>query len=418
MKVKFLYALLGISILFLIITSFRNLAFLGLSYDEVLFVNASLLKNPETFISRQIFGIPLMVWDYIGALKSWIYYPIFKIFGVNNYSIRLPTLMLLLVNLYLIYAITSKYFVKSKVLGLLIVLATDLSFVNCQVIDHGPSAIETFLKLLIIYFISRSTDKSNYLKIGILLFLGLFNKLNFIWFINSLFGFLVIMEVIKISSKKPEFTYWEAFRQSNLLRIVVYFGVLVTYMLVIFKLQHLQTERPTDLAGWILQLKTQITTIAETFISFRYYNYLGWTRPHYIILMVAYVGLAAVILMNFFWLITGKIKTNQPIFFGMVISFLIALQILATKVAGNVWHVLMIYPFLHLVIINTAYIITRKAEKFGKALFLGFILIWFGYNIKTQMDFQKGLDSENTFALYQPQINNLIEITQSMPERE
>jgi hypothetical protein len=418
MKVKLLFTLLGISIVFLIVTSFRNLAFLGLSYDEVLFVNASLMKDPNTFISRQIFGIPIMVWDHIGALKSWIYYPIFKIFGVSNYSIRIPTLMLLLVNLYLTYEIAIKYFNKSKVLGLIIVLSTDLSFVNCQVIDHGPSAIETFLKLLVIYFISRSTDKSNFLKIGIFLFLGLFNKLNFIWFINSLFGYFVIIEILKIVSNKSETTYWEAFKKGNLPKITVCFAVLAVYMLLIFKVQHLQTERPTDLSGWLLQFKTQLTTIAETFTSFRYYNYLGWTRPHHIILTVAYIGLTTVILINLFWLFTKKIKTNQPIFFALVISFLIALQILATKVAWNVWHVLMIYPFLHLVIINTAYIITRKTGKMGRYLFLSFILIWFGYNIKTQIDFQKGLNSEKTFALYQPQIKNLIEITQAMPQHE
>src|ERR1039458_2521284 len=62
----------------------------GLQADETLFVNAAKLRIPGEFITHQIDGIPIMVFPYIGALKSWIYAPIFSLFGSSPLTIRLP----------------------------------------------------------------------------------------------------------------------------------------------------------------------------------------------------------------------------------------------------------------------------------------------------------------------------------------
>ena len=51
----------------------------GLQYDETLFVNAATLRIPGFFLLHQFLGIPLSVYPYIGALKSWIYSPLFSL---------------------------------------------------------------------------------------------------------------------------------------------------------------------------------------------------------------------------------------------------------------------------------------------------------------------------------------------------
>src|SRR5688500_501081 len=66
----------------------------GLYYDEMLFVNGATGGRIDMFINKRFMGIPVFLMDYIGALKAWIYYPIFAIFGVNTWSVRLPAIFI------------------------------------------------------------------------------------------------------------------------------------------------------------------------------------------------------------------------------------------------------------------------------------------------------------------------------------
>ena len=66
----------------------------GLYYDEALFVNAASGGVTDLFIYKRLFGFPIMLMPYIGALKSWLYFPIFKFFGINFVTIRLPAVLL------------------------------------------------------------------------------------------------------------------------------------------------------------------------------------------------------------------------------------------------------------------------------------------------------------------------------------
>jgi hypothetical protein len=416
MKLRYLFNLLFVSIVFIIFISIRNLTFLGFSYDELLFVNASILKNNETFISASWKGIPIMVFDYIGALKSWLYYPIFAIFGVNNYSIRLPTMGILGLNLYLIYIIGIKYFDKSLILCLLIILSTDLSFVNLHVIDHGPSALETLLKLLCLYFISLKNDPSKLIKILIVLLLGVFNKLNFIWFVNALFIFYWFHYLIILYRQKKDSIYQIRHIEIKPTHVIFTFLLTVIFFIAIYKIQGIKSESPSDLSGFLSQIANHLSIIAETFINFSYYYNLGWHRPHFILLNLAYVFLFTILGLNIYWIITKRIKYNHPIFFVFVIAVLITIQIAITKQAKNVWHIVMLYPFVQLVILYSLQLISEQFGKFSQKLFYGMLFIWLGYNVKTQIGFQKSLSNESYFYLYQPEIANLIKFTNNQKE--
>src|ERR1700733_8526630 len=59
----------------------------GIQADEILFV-APFLKATTPLYSWH--GIPIMCMDYIGSLKSWLYFPVFRLWPVNVWSIRLP----------------------------------------------------------------------------------------------------------------------------------------------------------------------------------------------------------------------------------------------------------------------------------------------------------------------------------------
>jgi len=80
-KKRVSYAVLGVCIAFFIgICTFR-IAYPGVQYDEILFANIALGANADHFVIR-ILGIPLFTMPYLGALKAYLYYPIFGVFGV------------------------------------------------------------------------------------------------------------------------------------------------------------------------------------------------------------------------------------------------------------------------------------------------------------------------------------------------
>ncbi len=91
---------------------FFSLTFLelpGLQYDEVNFANAALGRVEDSFIawSYEAFGnrLPLMVMNYIGAVKSALYAPIFHFWGVSANTARLPVVLIGLLTLLFSYAL-------------------------------------------------------------------------------------------------------------------------------------------------------------------------------------------------------------------------------------------------------------------------------------------------------------------------
>src|SRR5206468_3796896 len=75
----------------------------GLYYDELAFVNAAQGAPDNTFIYMRLGPVPLLVFPFIGALKAWIYTPIFGLFGVSALTIRLPVILIAAVTLLIFY---------------------------------------------------------------------------------------------------------------------------------------------------------------------------------------------------------------------------------------------------------------------------------------------------------------------------
>ncbi len=208
----------------------------GVQYDELLFVNAASEERVDnSFIFKEIAGVPVLLMHYIGALKSYIYYPIFKLFGVNVWSIRLPVILITFLSLLLISRISYKVFNWQLSLLILFFLIIDPSFIYMTRLDVGPNVFELFLKCASLFLFYRYfvEGRSNYyLVIGLLLLgLGLFNKLNFIWFINAIYGTTIIINVKKIkktiieNNKRLLFAYW---------LIIVAFFIYLGYFLFVY----------------------------------------------------------------------------------------------------------------------------------------------------------------------------------------
>ncbi|MDG2307681.1 MAG: glycosyltransferase family 39 protein [Candidatus Binatia bacterium] len=161
----------------------------GLLYDEVLFVNASLGGLNETFIHLRVWGVPVLLMAYIGALKAWLYAPVFWIWGVSPESIRIPALLLFAASLYVNARLASMLFGRFLGLVFLLALATDPALFFASRLDLGPNAMMSLMKALGLLLLFRwIRSPSNRLLAGLLLVLGLgvFDKLNFAWFVIGL----------------------------------------------------------------------------------------------------------------------------------------------------------------------------------------------------------------------------------------
>ncbi len=90
---------------FFILLSIYNISYPGLNYDELFFTNAALGDLDGSFVGQKIWNIPLYLMEYIGASKAWLYYLIFKIFGLSVTSIRIPVIIISSFGLFLYFKI-------------------------------------------------------------------------------------------------------------------------------------------------------------------------------------------------------------------------------------------------------------------------------------------------------------------------
>ncbi|MFZ2087670.1 MAG: hypothetical protein WAU47_03765, partial [Desulfobaccales bacterium] len=92
---KFLYTISpAILILIYLFLTLAKINHPGVQYDEILFGNAAVGMVDNSFVVFKIGNFPIMLMSYMGALKAYLFYPIFKIFGVSVYSIRIPMIII------------------------------------------------------------------------------------------------------------------------------------------------------------------------------------------------------------------------------------------------------------------------------------------------------------------------------------
>jgi 4-amino-4-deoxy-L-arabinose transferase-like glycosyltransferase len=171
----------------------------GPQYDETNFVNAAMGKEHAAFClwEPEIFGrrLPLMIMSYIGAVKPALYAPIFKLFGGNATTVRLPVVVVGFFTLLISYALFRRMFDRRTAVISLLLFATDPTFIFGNKLDWGPVSLMLFLEMASLYFVWRWIEEGNrrFLAIaGLLLGLGLYNKIIFGWFLAALFTSLLL----------------------------------------------------------------------------------------------------------------------------------------------------------------------------------------------------------------------------------
>ena len=168
----------------------------GYYYDEVIFVPVALRVlgqcDVDAAVTMQAGCLPLMqTLGYVGAIKAWLHAPVFAAFGINVWTVRLPSILVGAAALFVLWRFAKRELGVAWALLLLALLATDPVLVNHARLDWGPQMIATLARVASLAALWRwlQTGRMHWLvTLCVALLVGFFDKLNFVWVIAALAG--------------------------------------------------------------------------------------------------------------------------------------------------------------------------------------------------------------------------------------
>jgi 4-amino-4-deoxy-L-arabinose transferase-like glycosyltransferase len=345
-------AVVALSALFFVLANCAGLSDPGLQYDELLFVNAA-LGDPHSyhgFITGEAFGIPTMLMPYIGAVKAYLYMPIFAVFGVSVDSIRIPAVLLAALALVLAVLLIRRLLGLWPAVALAVLLATDPVYGAVSRADWGPIVLSALLRMtaLLCYFTFLRRRSVRYLWLLVAaLSLGLYNKLDYGWFIAALCIAAAVVhhrELLEMANRR---------RVAVLAPLGVFAAILIAAFvkLILPAMQLPTTDAPVSLGTRITEVNELYRGTVNGTAVYQYMTgslldhstLMGWLSPWIL------VGSALVAGWAFF---RGRRREpGDPLreaalmtSFFLIIFVVIVIGIVATRQATGPQHIMLLWP--------------------------------------------------------------------------
>src|SRR5260370_6836594 len=111
----------------------------GIHFDAS-FELASFYRGCTPAFRPVVFGhrLPVMILPYLGAFKTWLYYPLLQSLDVTPVVLRLPVLLVGTVSVWLFFTILDRTVGRRAAIAGALLLATDASFVLATPYDFVP----------------------------------------------------------------------------------------------------------------------------------------------------------------------------------------------------------------------------------------------------------------------------------------
>jgi 4-amino-4-deoxy-L-arabinose transferase-like glycosyltransferase len=186
----------------------------GFQGDEVAFVYS--LWHPETSMaSISIFHhrMPLMMMSYLGSLKSWIFTPIFRLFGVSEWSVRVPAILLASATILLGGLLIRRSGGRLAAVLFIWLLSTDIIFLLTAVFDWGPVVIQNLLLVAgILSFATGWSNRRNWMLFagGLLFGMALWDKALFFWNLTGMIAALLLVNPRALFQAFTGIRFWLA----------------------------------------------------------------------------------------------------------------------------------------------------------------------------------------------------------------
>jgi hypothetical protein len=180
----------AIAIAFFVLSGMAFIGSLGIESDEAL--PAAPLYQPKFWYFAVHFGharIPLMHMSYLGTLKTWIWRPVFQIWGTGVWPLRLPAVLAGAASIWIFYRfLRATAGLRAAVFGC-VILAADSQYLLTTTFDWGPVALQHLLigaGLLSLVMFHRSAS-GWWLAAGFFLpGLAVWDKMLAIWMLSGL----------------------------------------------------------------------------------------------------------------------------------------------------------------------------------------------------------------------------------------
>jgi len=187
-----------ISCIFFFTAGLAFLPHLGVEDDEALFAEGIYTPRSELYSIRiGQSDAPIMLMSYVGALKSWIYEPIFGFFGAGVLTLRVPMLLAGTGSVWLFYLLLRRVAgQRAAVIGC-VLLAVDSSYLLTALFDWGPVALQHLLLLGGTFMLVRFYQQRGHSDLAwgfFLLGLALWDKALAVWLLSGM-GIAAILTV-------------------------------------------------------------------------------------------------------------------------------------------------------------------------------------------------------------------------------
>jgi hypothetical protein len=170
---------------YFIVAGFLLIPYPGFQHDEVVFAEP-VFQRGLAFYCRPLGArfIPMMINSYAGAFKTWVYWPILKVWHPSAYSLRVPVLLIAALSILLFWPIMVRAGGRRAATIATILLATDTMYLMTSVFDWGPVALQHILLVAVMYGFIRFDETRHPAWLALASFLcglALWEKALFFW---------------------------------------------------------------------------------------------------------------------------------------------------------------------------------------------------------------------------------------------
>jgi hypothetical protein len=394
---------------FVLVASHR-IALPGLYMDEVDFVNAARGGPDNSMIYARLGSVPLLIMPYLGALKAWLYAPVFWLFGVSALTIRLPAILIAAVTLLIFFQILKSHVGVIWATIAIWLMALDPANLFPSRLDWGPTVLMHFFQAAVLALWFSYRDGPKLWKLALICIcaaLGFLDKFNFIW--------LILAFVLGIASCYPDSLKNLWVSCSRFARAVAGIVLLIglgTTAFLILPILRLHAASPPPLN---LKWNGLLSSFSGAAVAFQIFESDKWIIsfvPFWLIVADCCLALACL----FFLGQKAEARENRRHgFFLLLISFLIFVQILITPQAGGPHHYSMIFPLPLLAFIFLAQPLYRQlaaktVRRFATLLLVSAAVCVFTVNLCNLGGYFSRLRANSHYsARWSPEIYSLSE---------
>ena len=331
--------------------SVRHIWCPGLGYDEVMWTSVAINRPDGGWIAWSIGRWPvLLALPYIGTLKGYIYAPILTLFGTSPLSIRLPMILLGAAGIAMTFAAARRTIGTTSAILIALFLAINPEIVQRLRHDLGPAAPDFVLRatcLLLLLRYAENERPRNALLFWLFAFVGVWQKLTFIWYINAyVLAFVLLRGKAWASRRRNRGIFW------SLVPHVLAYCMVVAWVVWVYVTFHVAEVQASLGSGAGTPPLVRIETLGRALgLFFQGVESIEIFHEPFIpkaagIYLTVFLGLVVAGILRGLREVVRRPAEGIP-FRGIVVvaALSVTIQLTVTLPADKVWHRLSLEPF-------------------------------------------------------------------------